>query len=52
MLKDYYELAKCDSIGVSKERVLWNIEETVFEIASAVKGLRNTPFADMTKGGK
>ena len=25
MLKDYDELAKCDSMGVSKERALWNI---------------------------
>lgn len=25
MLKDYDELARCDSMGVSKERALWNI---------------------------
>ena len=25
MLKEYDELARCDSMGVSKERALWNI---------------------------
>ena len=25
MLKEYDELARCDSMGISKERALWNI---------------------------